>query len=463
MNMNRVVQLPRPYEVKWAKSKKLLSAHIEYYNQDKPLGDQLRSAHRKLMEYLLYLYSLTLKKKQAIEGPLLPGGALPALYTNNEQLAQEMGCSVRTIQNLRRRLIEADFITGEVWHGSNSSYEVYLSFNTVHLEWRGDPCNVVRNFAPFVSENRADEAASAAPAAAPPTKSLRHTVSRNRTQVTKELIELSGVDDPQTLGFQLETNFSNVESRGKRPKCVENTADNPQLVSNQDTQDTFSGYETGRTQAGDSPPSCAAPPQEDGEQRAGRPDPKAKNPKPDSLVEVVEGLPDQQVRSIGRHVDVIYNAAIAELYPDKWICDQEKARTRARIAEYFIYAKPERYGAGAAEIMDRIMLVRKWIERGAWQDKKRWVPLPSIYFDYRNEKNGFTKTKPWYKAHKQAKREFKDNELLTKAMKEYLKSQEDGAAVSPAETYRRIAQRLGKRSKKLLERFHEQINLNEAA
>lgn len=488
--MTKVISLPR-YDLKWAKSKKLLEAQIEAYNQDKPLGEQLRSAHRKLMEYMLYLYSLTLKKHQAYGPGLEPGASLPPLRTNNEQLAGEMGCSTRTIINLRDRLAAAGLITADKWRGTNSSYELAMSFNIIQLERRGDPTNLVRQFAPPLSASPAvalakagqsDEALSKADQPSPqdagatppppqknqaPTppensrmaKTLRHTVSREHIQDTNELIELSGVDFQKTSDFQADTNFSNVESCGKRPKSVENTSENPQLVNDPVTQDTFTGYTTGRTPAGTRPPSSAAPPRDRRSLGEGGPKPPAGAPAPpETLVEVVEGLPDEQIRAIGRHVDAIWNAAAAELYADKWICDQERARARARIAEYFIYARPDRYTAGAAEILERIMLVSKWIQRGQAQEQNRWVPLPSIYFDYRNERNGFTRTKAWYKEHLQAKREIKDNEILTKAIKEYLRSQEDGAPIGPAETYRRIAQRLGKRSKQLLNRFHESIN-----
>src|SRR5690606_14719491 len=128
---------------------------------------------------------------------------------------------------------------------------------------------------------------------------------------------------------------------------------------------------------------------------------------------------------------------------DKWISDEEAERGRARLAEYFTYAHPDGWPGGAAEILERIMLVRKWIERGRKEDKKRWVPLPSDYFDIRN-RTGFRATKKWYKDHTKAKAEIKANELLTKAVKEYLKSREPGAVRGPSETYRRISQRLGK-------------------
>jgi hypothetical protein len=177
---------------------------------------------------------------------------------------------------------------------------------------------------------------------------------------------------------------------------------------------------------------------------------------PSKLEEVLVDVDLENAKTIRRHVQVIWTCAQMNLYQDKWIADEEVERAKAVLAEYLVYADPSRYQAGTAEILERIILVRRWIERGQKMGQRRWVPLPFRYFDYRNE-NGFTRTKKWFKAHIKAKAEIKAKELLTKAIKEYLKARTGGAKIGPSETYRRIAQRLGKYDQELLNQFHEQI------
>lgn len=443
--------IKHPYQIKWRKSKKLLDAYIDRYNADKPLKEQLRANHKALAQYLLFIYSTSIAYEQAYGGGVAKMSPLPLLRTNNVQLAKAMGCSVRTIINLRARLKAAKVILKEVFHGSNAQYEVELSGAVIHIQAVGEPDNIIHLF----QKNAA--------ASLPTTQTLRHTVPSNTDQVTKELIELSGVDSQQQTDFQVNKSRKAVENGVNQCAEVENVVENQHSGSIRATQDTRTGYETSSEKSG-TPPGLRETPQGSevvmGEEvkRVGAPE--LKKYAPGSLLEALEGLSDEISASIRRHVQVIWTCALLNLYDDKWIAEEEAERAKAVLAEYFIYSRPERFQAGAAEIIERIILVRRWIERGEKIGEKRWVPLPARYFDFRNSK-GFTRTKPWFKAHIQAKAEIKAKELVTKAIKQYLRAQEPGAKISPAETYRRISQRLGKYESDLLNRFHEQIaNVN---
>jgi len=471
------------YRIKWAKSKKLLDGYIDRYNADRPLREQLRSSHKALAQHLLFLYSAALAREQAYGGGVELYNSLPRLRTNNVQLSKALGCSERTIINLRARLKEAKVILKERFRGSNAQYEVELSGAVIHIQTTKEPENIIHLFQPAA-------------------KTLRHTVTRTN-QVTKELIKLDGADFQQCVGFQLDRWSKAVDkgfrSCGKVGNVVENTA----IGSILGTQGTRSGYET-ISPSLETPPGLRGAPRgsgggevgngksgsrkwESGKSEKVRESEVVKGEKvkvgsrrsagnkfesrtsesreseservnvaPGTLNEALEGLSKKDADSVRRHVQVIWTCALLNLYDDKWIADEEAVRAKAVLAEYLIYADPSRYQAGAAEVIERIILVRRWIERGQKQGIKRWVPLPSRYFDYRNQQ-GFTRTKPWFKAHIKAKAEIKAKELLTKAIKEYLKAQEPGAKVGPSETYRRLSQRLGKHDRALLTQFHAQI------
>lgn len=446
------------YRIKWAKSKKLLDGYIDRYNAERPLRDQLRSSHKSLAQHLLFLYSAALAREQAYGGGVELYNSLPRLRTNNVQLSKALGCSERTIINLRARLKEAKVILKERFRGSNAQYEVALSGAVIHIQTTKEPENIIHLFQPAA-------------------KTLRHTVTRTN-QVTKELIELDGADFQQCVGFQLDRWSKAVDkgfrSCGKVGNVVENTA----IGSILGTQGTRSGYET-ISPSLETPPGLRGAPQGSGggevgigksewgksgscesrsERVKGEVVKKSErvNVAPGNLNDALKDLSKKDADSVRRHVQVIWTCALLNLYDDKWIADEEAVRAKAVLAEYLTYADPSRYQAGAAEVIERIILVRRWIERGQKQGIKRWVPLPSRYFDYRNQQ-GFTRTKPWFKAHIKAKAEIKAKELLTKAIKEYLKAQEPGAKVGPSETYRRLSQRLGKHDRALLTQFHAQI------
>lgn len=446
-----VPHFPSEYAVKWAKSKKLLAAYIDQYNAGKRLGEQLRSNHKQLAEYLLHLYSLALAREQAYGERLTEGQDLPTLRTNNQQLANELGCTDRTIINLRARLKAAGVIKREVFHGTNAQYEIELSARVVHLQDKGDPHNAIYRFLPgFQPSQQCEHGTEPGTCKQCMAKSFRHTVS-STIPGTNKLIELSGAEfqppsDPQSVtpDFGVGDGGKPVENRQKpveKPRNGSEPGTRPGLLT---------GYETAARPHQDSPPVAAHPPKAD---PAGETPPEFA---PDTVAEALAGLSEAAKRTIRRHLAVIWTCINLNLYGDKWISEAEAERGQARLAEYFTYAHPDGWAGGAAEIIERVMLVRKWIERGWKEDKKRWVPLPSDYFDFRN-RTGFRATKKWYKDHIRSKAEIKANELLTKAVKEFLKSHEEGAVRGPTETYRRISQRLGKHDRSLLDRFHQQI------
>ncbi len=423
-----------------------MNRFIDRYNAGKDLRFQLRSAHKSLAEYLLFLYGTATAREQAYGGGLQAGEVLPCLRTNNKQLSDALGCSERTVINLRARLKAAGIITQETFHGTNAQYEVEISPLVIHIEQKGNPDNLIHHFIPGFQQHVSGSAGPVPSLGIAQT--LRHTVS-GTGQVTEKLIKLSGANFQDSVGNQAFAPANPVENSGKpqeiRQNAVENPllrAENPHSGSGQVTgQDTQAGYETPAPAAGYTPPVAGGPPAA----------------APQTFGQAVAGLPQAVRERIRRHVDVIWTCAALKLYADRWIADEEAERGRAVLAEYFSYAKPERFSAGASEILERIALVRRWVEQGPVKNQKRFVPIPSKYFDFRNPK-GFSATKTWYKSHIQAKATIKANELLTKAIKQYLASLESGAPIGPHEAYRRISQRLGKIDRKLLDRFHEQIS-----
>ena len=148
--------------------------------------------------------------------------------------------------------------------------------------------------------------------------------------------------------------------------------------------------------------------------------------------------------------------ASSSLYDGFYLNDAEIGRGKARIAEYFVYSDPRRWAAGGNEIIERIGLVRRWILKRKEKGEKAYVTIPSIYFDIRTE-HGFRKTKAWFKAHQKSKIEIQDRAQVTLALKQYRNALLPNSKISPAEAYRRIAQRLGKRGQHLVKDFNKNI------
>ncbi|MEM9929470.1 MAG: hypothetical protein AAF840_06610 [Bacteroidota bacterium] len=407
----------------------------EKYNLGRPLGERLRQQHVHLIEHLLELYYLTIQKRRYHGEDVQLGDMLPSFRTNNVQLAKRMNCAERTVRNLRQRLKAAGIIEAETFHGSNSSYEIWLNPDILHLSTKATQ-----------NDNAADYFQR--PNGQPPRLSLQslpHTVTSKNLLDTKLLNKLSGALDPPSADSQSVTATPTVENHENPVEKPGEPVDKPQLVADRVPE---TGYRTSiRKNEDTSPPVAAAPPAI----------------APTTLDEVLAGLPTREANMLRRVVERMYGTAVNVLYGEWWIAAAERERTLAALAEYLRYAPLANWKNGATEVMERMALVRRWMDKN-YPDGAYKLPLPSRYFDVRNpSKAAFVRTKQWFKDHKAAQREIHNRVQLTKAVKEYFRSLEPNAPRSPAETYRRIAQRLNKRDRQLLELFHQQIEQHETA
>ncbi len=424
------------------KSRSKILDFVDSYNNSLPLtttgrkayGQFLRQQHVHLIEHLLELYYLELKRSRVHgQGPEF-GERLPSFRTNNIQLAQRLNCCERTIRGLRARLKEAKVIEAECWHGSNSSYEIWLNPDLLYM-----------SAAETQSENAAEFFAR--PDGRPASRSLQtlpHTVTSLPVLDTNPLNKLSGAPFTPTTDNQSVTDKQAVENSDSVVDNAEAPVENPHGAADGIPE---TGYRTSIRKTKDtSPPELrAAPPQNS----------------PDTLAEVTAGLEHSEQLQLERLVQRMWATARNLLYADWWLADSEVERARARLAEYLRYAPPRNWKAGASEVMERIALVRKWIDRH-YPDGDYRMNLPANYFDVRNStRAGFIRTKQWFREHKASQRAIHDAVQVTKAVKEYLRSLESGAPYGPAEAYRRISQRLNKRDARLLQEFHAKISEHE--
>lgn len=420
------------YTIHLGKSKKLFEGFRDRYNKNIPLSRRLRVSHKALADLLIYYYSKEIQRAQAYGNGVTEGVELPNLRTNNIQLSRKLDTCEKTVRNLRKRLEKANIITNTIFHGSNASYELTLNPAILHIAAQGQSENRISNFSknhtptPVFSDSKSPI--------------LPHTVTRT-IQDTIKLNKLEGVNFQQkseNQSFKVEKDVGKLLTGcGEMPEHVENQ----QLKPIQATPEPDSGYEPCKTRQETAPPVAAAPPQV----------------APGFVSDAVAHLPEKIQKKVQRHVDRIFSIAVINLYTGRWLSNEEQERGKARLAEYFVYSDPARYTAGANEITARIMLVKGWLDRREKKGQTGWTtPIPSAYFDVRNDK-GFSKTKAWYKKHRAVRNEISRKTMLTKSVNFYMRSLEDGSKMSPSEAYRIVTQRLGKKSKALVQAFNEQI------
>ena len=237
---------------------------------------------------------------------------------------------------------------------------------------------------------------------------------------------------------------------GKPQNHVENQHSSEVQATN---QELGSGYETNKTKSGRLAgcAAAAAKKPEKGGVFVGK-----DGPPPQHIGEVLALLTPENAEKVRRAVEVMWTCAVTQLYAGKYIHESEKIRAKAVLAEYLAYAQPSKYQAGVKEVIERIFLVRKWIDRAP--KGERWVALPYSYFDHRNKKYGFRNTKSWCEKHRASKADIADRVIFTKCINTYTAACQAGSTLSLSEVYRKCKQTLGKRNPALVTQFHEFIN-----
>ena len=107
---------------------KALDRYIDDYNaKTESKTDRLRSSTVMTAKELIRIYGISLLKANGSQE--IQANKLPTLQTNNVQLAKLVKCSTRTIQRHIIKLRQSGIITGKIFHGSNSNYEVLINPN----------------------------------------------------------------------------------------------------------------------------------------------------------------------------------------------------------------------------------------------------------------------------------------------------------------------------------------------
>lgn len=511
------------FHLKLGKSKKLVDDYVLAYNSGRKLNEQLRPGHRQLVEKLLWMYSLELERTQAYAGPISAGSILPVLYTNNAQLARAMGCCRRSIINLLSRLLKSGLVASKDWRGSNTSYALSFNLAVIWLESRqSHPHNAAAGFQPPAP-------APGAPAQAPQggVKTLRHTVTGKETRNLK-INKLSGASCQPAAPAAGAQDGAEAPADNRQPGSVQATT--PGTPS--------TGNEEAGNQPGTAPPVAAPPPAQADDLTpeaaaaavaaalAGpwvAPAPTAPDnkttpapaglhglndnnkercssdrvrqmitngaePSPDApiithIADVLDQLPPEALpEKIRWHVSTTWSMALTMLWPDSYICSEQREKAQAMLALYFAAAQPHRYADVAAQLRERISLVHRWVTKCRAQGRKAFVPVNAgDWFDPRNPR-GFTVSKAWWLQHTQNRKAIKDKELLTKAVNAYTRAllgiQNDPQAglqwilekyrlpaekpwtpvTAMQEAFRQITQTLAKRDRSLLEEFHQSIS-----
>jgi len=412
---------------------KALSSYIKHYNMEAERNQTIKTSMILTAQELIKIYGVSLAKANSIQE--IDKSNLPSLKTNNSQLASRTQASTRTIQRHIKRLLEAGIITKKIFHGSNSSYELFinekillatcrLSVNEAKmaLELRLNPVSQDTNTQGFKNTSKTF---------------CPHTDTRNNSYKTNNVIK--GVDN-LSIGSILKS--EGYDTGNNSGNSLERSSAKKQNDLNISTGNVLTGYTGGKVQ-------------EKNKDTGGKVQEKrAEADKKADLKNRKEA--EARCTSLNFYVKMLWTLAQNVLYRGVYLTDRQM-----EIGQKLLYKWYEPVStANLADVhqiyIERIGLVRKFIEK---DPHRRFVQLPNRYFDPYNP-NGFAGTKKWYKIHRERQHEVQIKLILHAQIKRFLNNEKKEASKRkpPLELYRDCEQRIGKLGDPLLlEQFHTAV------
>ncbi len=398
--------------INYSTSFNALDNYVKTYNEKTTfLAEQIRQAIVLTAQNLIKIYALTLIKANNIS--TLDLDNLPPLRTNNAQLARMCNASTRTIQRHIKRLQEAGFITNKIWHGSNSSYELFIN-QQILLVNNKKPVNKKKT--PPLEQNSLTTQNQSFKKNN--TTNCLHTDSSNNSYKTNILIE--------------------VDKLSKKMSSLPLTA---KSESRNATSNKFSGYTEEK---------CPEK-SKDAEGNAQK--------KRVTIEECDKKTLDNVALSASRigFSEKLWNYAENTIYLEYHLTNFQKQSAKEHILNWYLPFESEKELNRIHQVyIDRIDLVRKYISKNP---ENRYVQLPNKYFDLNNP-YGFKGTRNWYFKQK-AQQEALRLKLILKAQIRKFQRNEDKPEhkrLPSLEIFRECETRLGKLGNpELLKAFHASV------
>jgi len=408
---------------------KALNGYIQCYNKEVERNQTVKPSMILTAQELIKIYGVSLAKANSIQA--IDKSNLPSLKTNNSQLASRTQASTRTIQRHIKRLLEAGIITEKIFHGSNSSFELFINEKILLAT-----CRLSVNEAKMALELKLNPILQSANKQEVENKDRTfcpHTDTRNNSYKTNNVIK--DVDN-LSIGSILQSAGYDTGNSSKRCSAKK------QNGLNVSTGNVLTGYTGGKVL-------------EKNQDTGGKVQEKrAEADKKTDLKARKEA--EARCTSLNFYVKMLWTLAQNVLYRGVYLTDRQVDIAQKLLYRWYEPVSSSNLANVHQHYVERIDLVRKYIEK---DPQKRFVQLPNRYFDPYNS-NGFTGTKKWHKIHLQRQREVQVKLIVHAQIKRFLNNEMKEAAKRkpPLELYRDCEQRIGKLGDPvLLEQFHSAV------
>ena len=396
---------------------------MEHHNDShEALSDKIKASVLLTAKEIIRIYGVFLLKANGLME--LTAENLPALKTNNSQLANLVKVSPRTIQRHIIKLQEAGIITGKEFCGSNSGYELLINPKILLARCRKDLLEAEKELQEAKQKNTEYQQVENKG-----TTNCPHTYTSNNSYNKNNLL----IDVDNSNGSSPDQRRTDNQRNGSSLSLTE-------ILSK-------AGYPTGNTLTGNTREKVAKKFEDAREKVRKR-----------AINEQNWKQQDGSARStsLNFYAESLWKLAKNLLYRDVFLTEFQENQAKQMLVKWYEPVSDKYLSAVHEHYSERVCLVRDYIAK---DPEKRFVQLPYRYFDTNNP-SGFTGTKKWLQKHLERKEEVRKKLILHAQIKKYLNNEKktDSNRKSSLQVYRECETRIGKlQDQSLLHLFHAAV------
>jgi len=401
---------------------KALDGFVDDHNErSQEVKDKVKASVLLTAKEIIRIYGAFLIKANGIMN--ITEESVPALKTNNSQLASLVKVSPRTIQRHIIKLQKAGIITGKKFCGSNSGYELWINPEILLVRSKKTKDEAAKELNEKLQKTENRPIVKGGTTKCPDTYTGNNSYNKNNL--------LIAVDNPKVRPSD------QGKTGNKRNRCS--------LPLTAVLKQT--GYNTGNILTGNTGekvikgPSCHSGSNEETGEKVHLRD---------------ENWKQQSARStsLSFYAESLWNLARNLLYKNVFLTEFQQKQAKQMLEGWYQPVSEKHLASVHQNYCERIHLARDFVAK---DPERRFVQLPYRYFDTSNP-SGFTGTKKWYQKHLARKEEVRKKLILHAQIKKYLNNEKKDKRRPPLEVYRECETRVGKlKDSALMELFYAAI------
>lgn len=422
--------------IQYTETFRALDRYIKRHNEDqKKLSDCVRQATASTARDIIRIYGLFLAKANSVQE--LDINNLPPLRTNNVQLAGMGNASRRTIQRHIGRLMDAGIILKKKWHGTNSSYELWLNPKVIRVGKKPDKEVVEKRlkerFDRSDEYDRNNEGPEGLTTGCPHSDSGYNSYAFNNLLIAGENVE----NPPEKESSGEVSGYASGHEKKRSSLSLTGKSDSGYAVSGHTGEKAGKISGGAAEEAGEKVRAKRAGGQETGEVKSPRTDPA-------------------RSASLNWYVMMLWNLAKNTIYRNTYLTERQVQRAQELLYLWYEPVADDKLQAVHQVYVERMGLVRKFVER---DPNRRFVQLPNRYFDPDNP-SGFRGSRKWWQLDQKQKIQVRAKLILHAQIRRYVLNQQKPPHKQkpPLELYRQCEMRVSKlRKPELLDQFHAAV------